>query len=259
MLIYGAECTLTLVRTDRNTAIPYTLETIREETDTVALDPLVGYMMPLIHIPTGRNAIKVHGCVVTRVCDNSLRSIVALLDYGYRTSFILLLNRIVEKRIYRALTLSGWEVRGDRGEALYVRLDMEGKDAGDWDATTKDLPWEQKATMRFADGDIAIDGVPSANIYRFSLTRIYGDAVTTVLQLHYPLRTGDILNDARRLAGVTLTFADRFRIMLSDAVLLSFHADTCAADELLIVRRFRVDGACSLEVRNADGVWETAE
>ena len=50
MYIYGSECTLTLVRNAELTAIPYTLETIREEREETPLDPLVGYMMPLVNV-----------------------------------------------------------------------------------------------------------------------------------------------------------------------------------------------------------------
>lgn len=259
MYIYGSECTLTLIRNTTETPLPYTLETLREQNEEVPLDPLVGYMMPLEHVPTGETGIKVHGCAVTRICGASLRSLAALIASGYRTHFALHLNRIVERRIYRALSLTGWELRGDRGESVYLRLDMEGKEAADWDITTKDRPWEQNETLNFADGNITLDGIPSHNLYRFSLLRIYGDAITTILQLHYPLRADDSLNDARQFAAVTLTFGDRLRVTLTKAVLLTFHANTDNADEILVVRRFRIDGECTVEVRNDEGVWELPE
>ena len=252
MYILGSECTITLFRNDELTAIPYTLETIRVETEWAELDPLVGYIMPLGQVS---GILSVLGCVVTRVCGTSLAPIAGLLQDGPEHTFILYLNRVVEKRIYRNLMLTGWEVRADRDEALYVRLDMEGEEAADWEYTTVDIPWEQNETLTFEDENIALDGDASTNIYRFSLTRQYGEAITTILQLHYPLKIGDTLNDQRSFATVTLTFGDRFRLTLTNLVLLSYNAKTDNAEEILVVRRFRVDGECYIEIRNAKGEW----
>jgi len=254
--IYGSECTLTLIRENQKTAIPYTLETLREEREEVTLDPLVGYMMPLVSVPAGTGEPKVLGCAVTRVCGNSLMSLASLLVDGYLHPFMLILNRIVEQRIYRNLLLSGWEVRADRDEALYVRLDMEGREAEEWDFTTKNLPWEQNETLHFHDGNIDIDGHASSNIYRFSLTRLYGDGIATILQIHYPLKDGDTLNNVRNIASVRLTFGNRLRITVTEAVLLTFHANTDNAEEILVVRRFRIDGDCTVETCNDKGEWE---
>ena len=257
MYIYGSECTLTLVRNAELTAIPYTLETIREEREETPLDPLVGYMMPLVNVPCGSGEPKVLGCTVTRVCGTSLVPLAALLVDGYLKPFMLYLNRIVEKRIYRNLLLSGWEVRADRDEAVYVRIDMEGREAADWDYTTPDIPWAQNETLHFYDGDIVLDGIASDNIYRFSLTRLYGDAISTVLQIHYPLKDGDALNNIQKFSAVTLTLGKRLRFTLTSLALLTFHANTDNAEEILVVRRFRVDGDCMIEVCNDKGEWVT--
>jgi len=256
MYILGSECTITLYRNDELTAIPYTLETLREEPKWAELDPLVGYILPIGLV---RDGFAVLGCIVTRVCGTSLLAIARLLRTGPNETFILYLNRIVEKRIYRKLLLTGWEVRADRDEALYARLDMEGEEATDWDYQTPDLPWEQNETLSFFDNDIVLDGKASTNIYRFSLTRLFGDAISTVLQLHYPLKDGDELNDRRSITLLTLTFGDRLRITLTSLILLSFNANTDNAEEILVVRRFRVDGECLITVRNAKGERVTPE
>lgn len=237
MYVYGSECTLTLIRDNKPTAIPYSLETLREEREEVALDPLVGYMMPLVHVPCGYGEPKVLGCAVTRVCGTSFKPLARLLVDGSNNPFQLRLNRVVEKRIYTGLLLGGWEVRADREEAVYLRLDMEGREASDWLADTDDLPWVQNETFFFYDGDLAFDGVKTDNVYRFSLTRLYGDAINTILQLHYPLKNGDLLNDCRRIAAVTLTLEWRLRFTLGALVLLTYHANTDNAEEILVVRR----------------------
>ena len=255
MYIYGSECTLTLVRNAELTAIPYTLETIREEREETTLDPLVGYMMPLVNVLYGTGETKVLGCAVTRICTTSLIPLATLLINGYLKPFMLYLNRIVEKRIYRNLLLSGWEVRADRDEALYMRLDMEGKEANDWDYTTPEIPWVQNETLQFYDGNIILDGIASNNIYHISLTRLYGDAISTIFQIHYPLKENDVLNNTRSFETITLTFGNRLRFTLTHLVLLTFHANTDNAEEILVVRRFRVDGDCIIETCNAKGEW----
>lgn len=259
MYIFGSECTLTLVRNAELTPIPYTLETIREEKEETPLDPLVGYILPLVHVPCGTGDPKILGCTVTRVCNTSLIPLSALLVNGHTQPFMLYLNRIVEKRIYRNLLLTGWEARADRDEAAYIRLDMEGREAAEWDYKTPDVPWEQNTTLHFHDGDIVLDGNASNNIYRFSLTRLYNGAISTLLQIHYPLKDGDTLNNIRQFTTGTLTLGNKLRFTVSDLILLSFHANTDNAEEILVVRRFRVDGACVIEVCNDEGEWVDPE
>lgn len=255
MYIYGSECTLTLIRENLATAIPYSLETIREEREEISLDPLVGYILPITTIPVGIEGIKVLGCAVTRICNTSCVPLADLLINGHTRHFTFHLNRIVEQRIYTNLQLTGWELRADRDEPVYLRLDIEGREAADWDYTTKSLPWEQNETLHFYDGDITLDGQPSNNIYRFSLTRIYGDAISTILQLHYPLKVDDSFNNTREFNEITITLGGRFRCSLTRAVLLSFEAKTDNADEILVFRRFRIDGDCIIEVCNDKGEW----
>ncbi len=255
MYIYGSECTLTLIRDSKSTSIPYSMETIREEREEVPLDPLVGYILPIATIPVATDGIKVLGCAVTRVCNTSREPLAKLLKDGHSTPFNLHLNRIVEQRIYSNVRLTGWEIRADRDEAAYIRLDIEGREATDWDYTTKNLPWEQNETLHFYDGDITFDGAPSNNIYRFSLQRLYGDAISTILQLHYPLKADDQLNNAREIETITITLGGKLRLTLTRATLLSFHANTDNAEEILVIRRFRIDGDCVIEVCNDKGEW----
>jgi hypothetical protein len=253
--IYGSECTLTIIRDSKLTSIPYSMETIREEREEVALDPLVGYILPIASIPVSTDGIKVLGCAVTRVCNTSRNPLATLLTNGYSNPFTLHLNRIVEQRIYRNVRLTSWELRADRDEAVYIRLDIEGREATDWDYTTKNIPWEQNETLHFYDGDISLDGKPSNNIYSFSLTRLYGDAISTILQLHYPLKADDQLNNAREFDSITITLGGKLRLTLTRATLLSFHANTDNAEEILVVRRYRIDGDCIIEVCNDKGEW----
>lgn len=257
MFIYGADCSLTLVRGAEETALPYTLETLREERTEVPLDPLVGYMMPIVHVPAGYADAKVLGCAVTRICQNTVYALARLMVDGYRFPFSLHLNRIVEKRIYRNLLVYGWELRGSRDEAISLRFNVEGKEAEDWSSTTENRAWEESGTLEFRDGDISISGIPSSTIHRFSLTRIYGNAISTILQIHYPLTQDDPLNNAFTLDAVVLQFGEKLRVTLQDCALLSFNAKTDNAEEILVVRRFRVNGDCRIDVKSDAGVWES--
>lgn len=195
MYIFGSECSATLVRDKELTALPYTLETLREEKDEIALDPLVGYILPLTIISSTTSEIHILGCVVTRVCNNSVKALAVVLLFGNVSSFAIYLNRIAERRIYLNLLLTGFEVRADLEEPLYIRLDVEGNEAIEWDYQTPDIKWEQKATLEYRTGDITLDGITLAGIYRFALTRINGDSLNTILQLHYALADGHPLNN----------------------------------------------------------------
>ena len=255
MYIYGSECTATLILNSKHTPLPYSFETLREEREEVALDPLVGYIFPISYVPSGTGEPLILGCLVTRVCAGSLKPLASLLLVGFNSTFLLHLNRIVEQRIYSNLRLTCWEVRSERDEALFIRLDMKGREARDWDYTTENLPWEQKETLTFTDGNIVFDGGSSRNIYTFALTRLCGVGLSTILQIHYPLLEGDVLNNERFFNVITLTFNGYLRFTLTRASLLSFIANTDNAEEILVVRRFRIDGDCCIEICDAQGVW----
>ncbi|MCD1653579.1 hypothetical protein K7J14_02555 [Treponema zuelzerae] len=258
MYIFGSECSITLVRDGELTALPYSLETLREEPEEALLDPLVGYVMPLENVPSGKSGMLILGCVVTRVSDESAIPLSGVLDTGEIVPFSLYLNRVAEKRKYKNLSLTGFEVRGELDEAVYIRLDVEGREADDWENNTPDIAWEQKPTYRYLEGNLKIGDEVPGGIYRFSLTRKTGTCETTVLQLHYCLSETHVLNNLRNLDAVTLTFGDRIRFTCTNLNLLSFYAKTDNAEEILIYRRYRVDGNFVIEIRNDKGEWVSA-
>ena len=255
MYIFGSECSITLVRSGELTALPYTLETLREEIELSQLDPLVGYIMPIQNVPSGKSGLLVLGCVITRVSDETALPLARLLDTGELLPFSLYLDRVAEKRRYHNLSLTGFEIRAEMDEALYIRLDVRGKEATDWEYNTPEILWVQKATFRYTEGSIKINGCTPECLYRFSLTRETGDYQTTILQLHYCLSETHILNNLRNISVVTLTFSQRLRCTCTNLHLLSFYAKTDNADEILIVRRYRVDGDFLVEVCNDKGEW----
>jgi hypothetical protein len=258
MYIFGSDCTITLLRATEFTALPYTLETLREEPDETTLDPLVGYILPVSTVPCGMTGLRVLGCLATRISAETILPVCTLLVHGYSSPFSLLVNRICEKRKYENLKLTGYEIRADRDEALYIRLDIAGNEAAEWDYQTPNIPWVQTETFEYRDGDIQLDGTVLPGIYRFSLTRLYGDAITTVLQLHFALAENHPLNNARSLNLVTLTFGNRIRFTCSRATLLSFNGKTDNADEILTFRRYRIDGDLKIETRDDKGEWTVA-
>lgn len=256
MFIFGSECTITLIQTTNLTPLPYTLETLREEPQETALDPLVGYILPLTTIPNGT---KILGCVVTRVSDETIEPLANLIHNGHRNLFSILLNRIVEKRIYQHLKLDGYQIRASRDEPLYIRLDIEGTEATDWDHTTPDIQWEQKETLDYKDGDIRIDGAALPGIHRFTLTNHKQETETTYLQLHYALDSDHPLNNRKTINSLTLTFGNRLRFTCTNLTCRTFDAKTDNAAEILIVRRYRIDGVILIETCNPKGEWENVE
>lgn len=258
MHIFGSDCTITLVRDASLIALPYSQETLREVPEEVPLDPLVGYILPLQTVPCGKSDFLVLGCVVTRVTEETALPLAAILETGTRSSFTLLVNRLAEKRIYRNLTLTGYEIRADLDDALYIRLDVQGYETADWDYTTPNLPWKQIPTFRFTHTDLLLDALPLEPIYRFFLTRTICDVTTTVLQLHFALKDEHPLNNRKTLDEVTLTFGGRIRFTCFELTLLSFEAKTDNAEEILIFRRFRIDGNVRIETCNDKGEWGAA-
>lgn len=259
MFIFGSECTITLIQTATLTPLPYTLETLREEPQETVLDPLIGYILPLTTIPNPITALKILGCIVTRVSDEIIEPLAILLVTGPRNPFDLIINRIAEQRIYKNLKLLGYQIRANRDEPLYLRIDIEGTEATDWDHTTPDLPWEQKETLEYKEGDICIDGAALPGIHRFSLTKTYRETEANYLQLHYALDTEHPLNNRLEVNTLTLTFGNRLRFTCTNLTCRSFDAKTDNAAEILIVRRFRVDGTVIIETCNPKGEWERME
>lgn len=256
MFIFGSECTITLNQNANLTPLPYTIETLREESQETALDPLIGNILPLTTIPNG---IKILGCVVTRVSDETIEPLANLLFTGNRNLFSILLNRIAEQRIYQNLRLIGYEIRANRDEPLYIRLDVEGTEAYDWDHTTPNIQWEQTETLEYEDGDIRIEGLALPGIHRFILTNQKQETETTYLQLHYALETDHQLNNRRTINTLTLTFGNRIRFTCTELTCRTFDGKTDNAEEILMVRRYRIDGTIKIETCNPKGEWESVK
>lgn len=256
MVVFGSDCTITILRNNEYTPIPYTFETLREKAEEKPLDPLLGEPEPLQNIPVGSGGIEVLGCLATRICKNSLPTLASLMVQGPQAPFTICKNRIVEKKIYRDVTLLSWILRGEREEAIYGTYNINGTEAVDWDHTIPELPWEEVATFSFEDGNLAFEGNPTNAVYKFILERNYNDAITTYLQIHYPLQDGLYFLSKTTFDSVSMTFGDLFRISLEDVRLQSFYGESDSAGEVLAYRRFAVHGPMVIEIRNSAGVWE---
>jgi hypothetical protein len=210
-------------------------------------------------MPNPLTSLNILGCIVTRVSDETIEPLAILLVTGPRKPIDLLINRIAEQRIYQNLKLIGYQIRANRDEPLYIRIDVEGTESADWDHTTPDLTWEQNETLKYKDGDIRIDGTALPGIHRFSLTKNYRETETTYLQLHYALDTEHPLNNCLAIATLILTFGNRLRLTCTDLTCRSFDAKTDNAAEILMVRRYRIDGTVHIETCNPKGEWERVE
>lgn len=259
MFIFGSDCTITLVQNVTLTPLPYTLETLREQPNEIELAPLVGYILPLTTIKNDLIPNTILGCLVTRLSDDTIEPLAKLIETGSRNTFGFFLNRIVEQRKYLNLTLTSFQLRADRDDALYLKLDITGDETADWDPTTPDIPWEQQPTLEYREGDIKLNGKDLHGIYRFSLTRIFGEYINTILQLHYALAENHPLNNLRTAEHIELTFGERLRFRATKLKLLSFEANTDNAEEILIYRRYRIDGDLTIETRDQQGEWGRAE
>ena len=256
MVVYGTDCTITIFRNNEYTPIPYTFETLREKADIQPLDPLLGEAEPVKTVPVGTGGIIVLGCIRTRICLNSLKTLAELMLYGYRIPFDLYKNRIAEKLIYRNIHLISFKIRGERDEPVYMTFDIEGREVAEWEHTTENLPWAENPTFHFEDGSLAFENEQTESVYRFTLERQYKDAIVTTLTIYYPLRTDDHINSESGFTLATITLGDKFRISLEDLRETEFQGESDSDGEVLVYKQFMVAGSMVLEIRNAAGVWE---
>jgi len=256
MIVFGSDCAITLFRNNTYTPIPYTFETLREKREEKPLEPLLGQPEPLQTIPVGTGGIEVLGCLGTRICKNSLPTLASIMVQGPQEPLTICKNRIVEKRIYHDCTLLSWTLRGERDKAIYGTYTITGNDAAEWDHTIPELPWEETETLTFEDGNLAFEGNATDAVYKFILERNYNDAITTYLQIHYPLQDGAYFLSKTTFDRVSLTFANIFRISLDDVRLQSFYGESDSPGEVLAYRKFAVYGPMVIELRNNVGVWE---
>lgn len=256
MVVYGTDCTITIFRNNENTPIPYTFETLREKADIQPLDPLLGEAEPVKTVPVGTGGLIVLGCIATRICLNSLKTLAELMVYGYRTPFDLYKNRISEKLIYRNIHLISFTIRAERDEPVYVTFDIEGREVAEWEHTTENLPWVENPTFHFEDRNLAFENEQTESVYRFTLERQYKDAIVTTLTIYYPLKTDDHINSESGFTLATITIGDKFRISLEDLRETEFQGESDSDGEVLVFKQFMVAGSMVFEIRNAAGVWE---
>jgi hypothetical protein len=256
MVVFGTDCTITIFRNNEYTPIPYTFETLREKADIQPLDPLLGEAEPVKTVPVGTGGIIVLGCIRTRICLNSLKTLAELMLNGYRIPFDLYKNRIAEKLIYRNIHLISFIIRGERDEPVYMTFDIEGRDVAEWEHTTENMPWTENPTFHFEDGSLAFENELVESVYRFTLERQYKDAIVTTLTIYYPLRTDDLINSESGFTLATITLGNTFRISLEDLRETEFQGESDSDGEVLVYKQFMVAGSMVLEIRNAAGVWE---
>lgn len=256
MVVYGTDCTITIFRNNEYTPIPYTFETLREKADIQPLDPLLGEAEPVKTVPVGTGGFIVLGCIRTRICLNSLKTLAEIILNGYRIPFDLYKNRIAEKLIYRNIHLISFKIRGERDEPVYMTFDIEGREVAEWEHTTENLPWVENPTFHFEDGSLAFENEIVKSVYRFSLERQYMDAIVTTLTIYYPLQTEDHINSESGFTLASITLGDTFRISLEDLRETEFQGESDSDGEVLVFKQFMVAGSMVFEIRNAAGVWE---
>ena len=145
MRIQGKSCTLTVAKDGYYYPLPYSEETVRQTSKGYALPGVIGERNREKTIITGTT---IQGCFVTRLEYRNVLALFLLLFY-YEEVFDLFADRICEQLIYKNLTVKSFELRGENGKALYLRIDV--KDTSDsfidsWPVNMPDLSYSGPST-----------------------------------------------------------------------------------------------------------------
>ena len=265
MRIQGKSCTLTVAKDGYYYPLPYSEETVRQTSKGYALPGVIGERNREKTIITGTT---IRGCFVTRLEYQNVLALFLLLFY-YEEVFDLFADRICEQLIYKNLTVKSFELRGENGKALYLRIDV--KDTSDsfidsWPVNIPDLSWGPStgsgtagigtgtATARtyYYDGHcVVVDLQTLPLVYRFELGGNYTEKSKYEITLYFPLDTVfyPTLNKIEKLT-ILLDQKDGISLDLYELVPVGSMTDINCADTVLCFQKFIIESSVILNIRN---------
>ena len=235
--------------------LPYSEETVRQTSKGYALPGVIGERNREKTIITGTT---IQGCFVTRLEYQNVLALFLLLFY-YEEVFDLFADRICEQLIYKNLTVKSFELRGENGKALYLRIDV--KDTGDsfiddWPINMPDLSWRgfDKLNHRtyYYDGHCVIADLQTLPlVYRFELGGNYTEKSKYEITLYFPLDTVfyPTLNKIDKLT-ILLDQKDGISLDLYDLVPVGSMTDINCADTVLCFQKFIIESQVIFNIRN---------
>ncbi|MDR2177571.1 MAG: hypothetical protein LBP20_05955 [Treponema sp.] len=289
MLIHGRDCFIAIKTDGRETGIPYAVETIREAVSLLTEEAA-------IEGEGTRRAIKkstgVTGCVVTPLAigtaplllylamgkadlpqyvsgtRNLYRYKLALLPMENSTRFDVVQFRGGGRKRYERCAVSAFELRVRRGEAVRLKLNVQGGQAPEEYPGTGHL--ETAGGERFMGDRVScrINGAEYTNIYGLTLSVKKEGGTKTELRIKRVLNQadaaapgGDLPEIIDELSITANLLRDRyeeryygmFRVTLGRLALAADETIVESADAVIGSMRYYCAGAVIAEVFTADG------
>lgn len=250
MKIQGKSCTLTVAKDDEYYPLPYSEETIRQESKGYALPGVIGERKREKLVITGKT---IQGCFVTRLEYQNVLALFLLL-FSPDDKFDIFVDRIAEKVIYKNLSVNNFELRSDNGDAIKFRLDVKNNDDSfvtQWPVFTPDFNWVQNKTYFFDGHSVIADSKTFPLVYRFELSGQFTEKSKYSLTLYFPLST-EHYPTGNKIEKLTIPLS------VEDGVYLDFYdlqpvgdiADINCADTVLCFQKFKVLSIVVLNIHN---------
>ncbi len=251
MKVQGRDCTLTIAKDGEFYPLPYSEETVRTVSKGYVLPGCIGRRNREKIVETGKS---ICGCVVTRLEYNNILALFLLLFYS-NEKFDILVDRVCENLFYKNVSVKEFELRGENGEPLYLRLDVKENDdsyVDDWPVTLPALPWSECRTFYYDGHSVIADLKKLPLVYRFELTGKFTEKAKYQITLYFPLNT-EHYPTQNKIEKLSISLDQRFGIWLDlyDLKPLDDMADINCADTVLCYQKFEVTGFVVFTIRNA--------
>lgn len=248
MMICGKSCTLTAARDGYYFPLKYSEETIRAKSKGYALPGVVGGMRRERTVQTGVEAAGCFVCFLDRLCAPFLFRLASSFDL-----FDIYADRVFEKRIYRNLVPTGFELRADSGGAFCLRVDVrDGAEffVDSWGGSVPSFETDNSEKIFVFDGHGAYaDGKKLPLVYRFELSAALGDVKKFILKIYFPLSDAHF-PALSKISRLSLPFGKGGGIELSSLAPTDDKAGINAFGAVLACQKFNVLGEIKITVES---------
>ncbi|GHV82265.1 hypothetical protein AGMMS49991_08230 [Spirochaetia bacterium] len=283
MLVNGCDCSIVIKTAYRGMGVPYSGETIREAVSLLQEQAAIegNGSCGAIRIITG-----VTGCVITPLTIGTAPLLLYLAFgsiglpvfvsetrniYQYHIDLVpmeggawfdLVQDRGGERRLFEGCRVKGFELRFQRGEAVYLKLDVCGEIAPVVYPYSEIPATEGRERFNSDFVTYRINGIEYENIYGITLSAKRGGGTKTELWIKRALQQGgDLPGIIEELTITARLLTDKyeyrnfgtFRITLKKLVLISDKTAIDCADGVIGPLRYYVAGSVCSEVFTSTG------
>lgn len=253
MMIRGKSCTLTAARDGYYFPLKYSEETIRAKSKGYALPGVVGGTGRERIVRTGVEAAGCFVCFLDRLCAPFL---FRLASSG--GLFDIYADRVFERKIYRNLTSTGFELRADSGGAFCLRVDVKDSPeffVDSWGGTVPSFGAGGGGEIFVFDGHgIYSDEKKLPLVYRIELSAEAGDVKKFNLKIYFPI-SDEHFPKLAEIERLSVPLGKESEIELSSLVPYDELAGINASGAVLACQKFKVLG--KIKITAADGAEKT--